>query len=227
VSLLPDAALTPRTLCRRILTAVRQRLHPDRELSYLEMLLTYFIDLDPSPESFAGQLDEYVADARPGIGEAAATLRAAWQRSQQQAQEPTLPLPEMLRLLGAALDTEHAAMATLEVQPAEVTLRMFGLLQEEHWDARAFQMERAARQALRGHVPATDPAAEAHYEPMLRALGSVLEAEPPQAYTVVVARQLVGVEGARGYFRLFSVADLLARAQAGQRQRGTRSPDDN
>src|SRR4051812_49945804 len=78
VSLLPDAALTPRSLCRRILTAVRQRLHPDRELSYLEMVLTYFIDLDPSPERFARQLDEYVADARPGIADAAATLRVAW-----------------------------------------------------------------------------------------------------------------------------------------------------
>jgi hypothetical protein len=225
VNLLRDAALTPRALRRRILTAVHQRLHPDRELSYLQMLLTYFIDLDPSPENFAGQLDEYVADAHPGIAEAAATPRAAWQRSQRQVQEPALPLPEVLRLLGAALDTEHAAMATLDVRPAEVTLRRFGLLQEEHLDARALQHERAVRQALRGRVPATGPAAEARYEPILRALGTGLEAEPPQAYTVVVARQLVGVDGSRGYFRLFPAADLLARAQASQRQHGARSQD--
>jgi hypothetical protein len=227
VSLLPDAALTPRALCRRILSAVRQRLHSDYELSYLEMLLTYFIDRNPSPASFADQLDQYVADARPGIAEAAATVRAAWQRSQQQVQEPTLPLPEMLRLLGAALDTQQAAMATLHVQPGAVTLRIFGLLQEEHFDAQALQHEHAARQALRGHVPATSPPAAARYEPLLRALGTILEAEPPQTYTLVVTSQVVGVEGARGYFRLFSVADLLAQAQARQRQRGARQQDDH
>src|SRR5438067_731219 len=73
-------ALAPQAFCRRILTALRQRMQPDHESSYLEMLLTYFIDLNPTPEDFSVRLAHYVADGRPGIGEAAATLQEASRR---------------------------------------------------------------------------------------------------------------------------------------------------
>jgi hypothetical protein len=128
--------------------------------------------------------------------------------------------------VGSRLDAEEVELGTLEVQPTAVALRVLGRMREDHLDADALQQESVARQALRGHVPGPRAAAPERYETRLRVLGTMLEAEPPQAYTIVVAPQLVGVEGSAGYFRLLSVSELAARAGAGQLQRRIRDRGD-
>jgi hypothetical protein len=49
------------------------------EAVQVEALLVYFIELDPSTESFTDVLERYAADPREPIAEAARLLQAAWQ----------------------------------------------------------------------------------------------------------------------------------------------------
>ncbi len=177
------------------------------------MLLTYFIDLDPSPGEFHQRLRRYVADARPGIADAAATIQAAWARALAAPQSPALPLSEVLRTLGALVDQEQAEMATLEVRPGEVTVRVLGRAGERRLRTQELQQESAARQALRGQVP-VGPRAAPCFEPLLRILGRDLEREAAQDYTIVVTPDIIGVEGSAGYYALFPVGALEARAHS-------------
>src|SRR5207302_1300746 len=56
---LPTPPLAPQAWCRRVLTSLNQRQVAEREAGYLEMLLTYFIERDPTAEAFTGMLAGY------------------------------------------------------------------------------------------------------------------------------------------------------------------------
>ncbi|HEY7067760.1 MAG TPA: hypothetical protein VII06_40265 [Chloroflexota bacterium] len=217
---LPPGPVTPEALCRHVLATVRQRLQGDHELSYLEMLLTYFVDVAPSPPEFTARLQRYVADGRPGICEAATTLLETWQRSQERGQPLSLPLPELMRTLGGTLDAEPAETVVCEVRADGVTVRRQALMSEQRLDVPALQREATARRALRGQGPGA-AAVPLGYEVLLRLVGLDLETQPAQTYTVVVTAQLVAVTGSAGYQAVYSIADLATRAGKAKRQRSS------
>jgi hypothetical protein len=219
MSSLPTGPVAPQTLCRHVLTALRQRVQGDHELSYLEMLLTYFVDLDPTPADFTARLQRYVADGRPGIADAATTLLETWQRSQQAAQPLTLPLPELLRTLGAVIALEPAEVVACELRPEGVEIRQFGLTHAERLDLLALQQQSTARRALRGQVPGAPPASALPHESLLRLIGLDLETQPAQAYTLLITAQAVTVLGAAGYHAVFPVEQLAARARTASQRR--------
>ena len=168
MSSLPSGPVAPKLLCQHVLTALRQRLQGDHELSYLEMLLTYFIDLDPSPAEFTTRLQRYVADSRAGIGDAATTLLETWQRSQQATQPLTVPLPELLRTLGAIVSLQTADVVACEIHPDGIEIRHYSLTHEQRLDLLALQQQSTARRALRGRVPGANAAPALPHESWLR-----------------------------------------------------------
>ena len=211
--------LSPQALCRRMLTALRQRLPADPELSYLEMLLLYFIDRAPTPAAFATLLARYVADARPGIADAAAVLQQAWERAHAEPAAALPPLAETLRVLGALADEVGAPFSMLDVRTDEAQVRLYDVVRDERLDARALQQQSAARAALRGQVSPEAAGAPLRYEPLLRAVGALLAAEAAQTYQVIVTPQLIAVEGSAGYFGLFPTPQLAAQAHAAAQAR--------
>ena len=92
------------------------------------------------------------------------------------------------------------------------------------WTPRALEPlellhEIAARTALRGQIRRADPTDPHRYETRLRAVGVALDAQPRQAYRLLVSRQTVVAEGSAGYFKLFTaerLAPLLRSLRAGR-----------
>jgi hypothetical protein len=211
------ASLTPQAFCRRILTALRQRMRADHESSYLQMLLTYFIDLDPSAEEFDALLARYVADGRPGIAEAALILQDARRRSLPDAPPPLPPLSETLRTVGAVLDEAGAQVATIELSDHGVLLRLFKEAEERTLSPLQVHQESSARTALRGQVSAD---ASVRYEALLRMVGILLDREYAPAYRLFVTPQLIGVHSSTGHYAAFP-RETLVEQQAQKQYRRT------
>jgi hypothetical protein len=230
-----SSLLTPREWCERVLAALRQRKRAGPGVAYMEMMLTYLIELDPPHEEFGELLARYIGDVGPGIAGAADLLQASWRRAEALPAPP--PLAETLRTLGGLLDDAGTALARLSLAPESVLLQALGPVQERALGPAELQQEIAARTALRGQVP-SDPAAAPtavgspdaparpdrseppdtpvpadRYEPLLRNLGAALAAEPPQSYEVYVTPRAVVVEGSAGYFAVFTRPQLAALRQ--------------
>jgi hypothetical protein len=216
-----DASLTPQAFCRRILTALRQRMRADHESSYLQMLLTYFIDLDPPAEEFDAPLARYIADGRPGIAEAAQILRDAHRRSAPDVPPPLPPLSETLRTLGAVLDEAGAQVATIELSDRGVQLRLCREPEERTLSPLQVHQESAARGALRGQVTADAPV---RYEALLRTVGTLLEREYAPGYRLFVTPELIGVHGSTGHYAAFPRETLVVRQAEKQQRRAHRAP---
>jgi hypothetical protein len=191
-----EATLSPQAWCRRILAALSRHKVQGPEAGYLEMLLAYFIERNPPAEEFDALLQQYCADPRPGIADAAALLLRSWQRGQAPAgtasERP--PLRELLRTLGALLDESRARGAFLRVEADGALVHPFEGSVVRRSGAE-LQQEIAARAALRGQVQR--PPAMARWEIALRAVGAALEghrAAPP--LEIVVTQHTVVVEGA-------------------------------
>jgi hypothetical protein len=212
----PAASLTPQALCRRILAALRHRMQADHESTYLQMLLTYFIDLNPTVEEFGARLARYVADGRPGIADAARILQDASRRSAPDASPPLPPLSETLRTLGALVDEAGAAVATIEITDHGAHVCFFGALGERTLSPLEVQQEGSTRVALRGQVAA---AASVRYEVLLRTVGRRLESEYAPAYRLLVTPELIGVHSSTGHYAGFPRAELIAEQPATRRQR--------
>lgn len=211
----PEPSLTPQAWCRRILTALNQRQVAGREAGDLEMLLTYFIELDPSPPAFTELLARFANDSRAGIAEAATLLQRSWLRGRTGTAAPPMPsLSETLRTVGALLDDALARAAFIAIAPEAVQVQMFGEPHALVWGPHELQQEVAARRALRGQVAPADPTVPERYETRLRAVGTVLEAEPEQAYLLAATRQTVIVEGSEGYHHVFRNEDLAPLLRA-------------
>ncbi len=211
--------LTPQAWCRRVLTALHERATPGTNVGDLPMLLAYFIELAPSPELFADLLARCAADTRPGVADAARVLQRAWQRGLTGADViPQPSLAEILRTLGALLDTSDARGAYLAVTPDAVRVQTFGDQNLVALDAVELRQEIAAYTALRGQVPA-GPVAALRHEARLRAVGLELDAQPEQSYELAVMPRAILVEGAAGYHRVFTAEDLAALVAAAARQR--------
>jgi hypothetical protein len=69
---------SPQEWCRKLLPALRGA--QDRASVHVEMLLTTFIELDPSADEFGELLTRYANDTRPDIADAAKLLLQAWMR---------------------------------------------------------------------------------------------------------------------------------------------------
>ncbi len=218
----PDpTALSPQTWCRRILTSLLQRKVEGPEAGDLEMLLTYFIELDPSAPVFTDLLARYASDARAGIAEAATLLQRSWLRGRSGVtREPMPPLAEALRAIGGGLDEALARAAYVVIEPDSIQVQTFGDLAQTTLGARELQQEIAARAALRGQVAPADPTATERYETRLRAVGSVLDDQPSQSFALLITRRTVVVEGSEGYYQVFTNDDLaqLLRTVVAQRQ---------
>jgi hypothetical protein len=210
------APLTPQAWCRRILTSLSQRNVQDREAGYLEMLLTYFIELDPPADLFGDLLSKYVSDQRADIAEAAGLLQRSWLRGR--AATATGPLPgqqEVLRTLGGRLDDAGARGAYLAVGPEGVRLQILGEPSVVILDLGELRQEIAGRTALRGQVAPADPSAPDRFETRLRAVGMELDRlvqaqalAAAHAYELVALRRTVVVEGEAGYHRVFLTDEL-------------------
>jgi hypothetical protein len=220
-------ALSPRDWCYRILHAIRRQNAQRREARSLETLLSYFIELNPSADDLTALLARYVSDPRTELAKAALLLQRAWQRAQL---NPGLPLhqphQEALRTVGALLDEWGAQVVYVALNADLSQLHIFceqhqvGALSHLRLGPEQLCQEIAARTALRGQVAGVDPTSIARYETRLRVIGAELDANPPQAYTVLVTPRTIVVEGSAGYYRM-STSEGMApelRAIAGQRQ---------
>jgi hypothetical protein len=220
----PDhGAVSPQAWCRRILASLLQRKVEGPEAGDLEMLLTYFIELDPSTPVFTDLLARYASDSRAGIADAASLLQRSWLRGRSgAAREPMPPLAEALRAVGAGLDEALARAAYVVTEPDSLQVQTFGDLTQLTLGPQELHQEIAARSALRGQVAPADPVGTDRYETRLRAVGNVLDEEPAQSFAIVVTRRTVVVEGSEGFHRVFSNDDLagLLRAVVGRRQEG-------
>jgi hypothetical protein len=209
--------MSPQEWCRHALAAVAQRKLNVQEAGYLEMLLVYCIECDPSVEAFTPLLARFAADPREGIATAANLLQDAWQRIWTEDVLAAPPMQEALRTLGGLLDDADAQSAYIAISPEGVQVQQrdsSGGLTARELNTVTLQQELAARTALRGQVPAVDPTDPERYEPRLRALGAELDSEPPQSYQVLVTRRTIVVAGSAGYDRTFSGAELQARLAA-------------
>jgi hypothetical protein len=171
---------TPRAWCLRILSSLDRRAAPGREASNLELLLTYFIQQDPSADDFNAALAQHVASTRPSVAEAAWLLQRSWLRGDWTLAAPTAPLlAETLRALGAHLDEAGAEAACLVVTAEGARLQAFGAEAQSLALAELWQ-EIAARTALRGQLGPDDRAAADRYETRLRAVASSWTASRPR-----------------------------------------------
>jgi hypothetical protein len=217
----PPATPSPQAWCRRILTALSQRKLQTREAGELEMMLVSFIEMAPAPEAFDKLLARYVADARPGIAEAATLLQRSWRQGQFQAEaEPRITLEETLRVLGGLLDDARARAAFVVLTPDGAQMQAFGETHQWELTTADIARESAARSALRGQVQVGDVTVPDRLERALRAAGAALETEPQQTYELAVTHRALVAEGSAGYFHVFSFDELavLLRAAIEQRQ---------
>jgi hypothetical protein len=195
-----------------------------RKAGDLEMLLTFFIELNPSVPVFTDLLARYAVDPRPGMAEAAGILQRSWLRGRAASTtEPMPPLAEVLRTVGALLDEGSTRAAYIVTAPDCVQVQTFGDLSQLRLGPREFQQEIAARAALRGQADTGQAEPIERYEARLRAVGSVLDEQPPQSFAVVTTRRSAVVEGTEGYYRIFTnddIATLLA-ASSGHGQEET------
>jgi hypothetical protein len=213
---LPESlALNPCAWCRRALATLTQRRLPGQDAAYLSLLLTCFIELDPSPDTFADLLARYAADRRPGIAEAARIIERSWRREYRGgAATRRPPLQETLRTLGSLLDEAGAQIACVAVDPRQTRVETFGEVRLRHLGASELQREIAGRVALRGHAPPADPAAPTRFETLLRAVGAMLDAEPDQAYKLLVTTETVVVDSGDGAALVFTAPQLSALLRA-------------
>jgi hypothetical protein len=215
-----EAPLAPNAWCRRILTSLTQRKVGGREAGDLEMLLTFFIESDPNPQTFTDMLARYANDPRAGIAEASELLQRAWLRGRTGTTAPPMPtLHETLRTVGALLDEALARAAYVVTSSDVIQIQMFGEPQQVVLGPHELRQEIAARTALRGQVAPSDPTGTERYETRLRSVGRVLDEEPLQSFAIVVTRRSVVVEGAEDYYNVFTNEDLAAllRAIVGRR----------
>ena len=74
-------SIPPAAWCRRVLTSLSQQETNSPVTGHVEMLLTYYIQVEPAAADFDASLERYVNDQRPRIAEAAALLQNAWRRT--------------------------------------------------------------------------------------------------------------------------------------------------
>jgi DNA-binding response OmpR family regulator len=210
-------SLSPRVWCQRLLTLLGQQQAHSSDVAYLQMLLTTCIQLDPTPEALETWLAGHVASARPGVADAAALLRRAWQRDRASGTAP--PLSEQLRTLGGLLDEVGAEVASFAVAEGQAQVHTFQETHEQTLEPEQLRRESALRAALRGRGPRVTPAGT-RYEPLLRVLGTVLEAEPPQTYEVLVTPRAIVVDGETTGCQVFTLdqLDVLLRAATFERE---------
>jgi hypothetical protein len=206
--------MTPQAWCGRVLGALTRRRLEARKSQRLELLLRYFMDLDPSIQDFDALLARHAADARPTNAAVAQQLEQAWLRTRiGTLQMPLLALQETLRTLGALLDEYDTAAGYIAVVGGSTTVQPLG-----EWKPRAIEPlellhEIAARTALRGQIRHADPTDPHRYETRLRAVGAELDLLPRQAYQLLVSRQTVVVEGSADCYEVYTTDTLAPRLQ--------------
>jgi hypothetical protein len=205
----------PEVWCRRILAALSQRRTADRSAVHLEILLTYFIEMKPGPEGFGDLLARHADSGRAGLAEAAQVLQRAWQDGHGAEHVAGPPLQETLRTLGARIDDAGVRAAYLTVTPDTAQIQTLGQLSECTLDPLELRLEIAARTTLRGQIAAPAPHAPVRYETRLRAVAADLMDAPEQAYELFVTPRTVVVEGSDGYYRPWTLDDVLAALPAG------------
>jgi len=191
----PESPLSPQAWCRRVLTALNQHAPEGPEAGSLGMLLAYFIELNPSAETFDELLQQYCADARPGIADAAALLLRSWQRRHPGASTKANPRPlrELLRTLGALLDESRPPGAYLRLEADGVLLQPFGETARRFTTA-GLQQE-AVRRAVSPEQMPQLAQAPAGFVQALSTVATVLEPSGVEApVEVIVTARTVVVE---------------------------------
>jgi len=102
-----------------------------------------------------------------------------------------------LRAIGGGLDEALVRAAYVVTEPDTIQVQTFGDLTHIMLGPQELNQEIAARTALRGQVAATDPTSTERYETRLRAVGSVLDEESAQSFTIIVTRRTVASKAAR------------------------------
>jgi hypothetical protein len=206
--------MTPQAWCGRVLGALTRRRLEARKSQRLELLLRYFIDLDPSVQDFDALLARHATDGRPSNAAVAQQLEQAWLRTRiGTIQMPVLALQETLRTLGALLDEYDTEAGYVAVVGDSTTVQPLG-----EWKPRALEPlellhEIAARTALRGQIRHADPGDPSRYETRLRAVGAELDLLPRQSYQFLVSRQTIVVEGSAGCYKVYTPETLAPHLQ--------------
>jgi hypothetical protein len=210
-------SLKPQAWCQSILAPLTSRTSGSREARYLEMLLRYLSQVNPTAEEFPSLLAQYVADPRPSTVEAAKLLQRLWLSdcSARDLLRLSSPLQDTLRAFGALLDDAGARAGYALVEPTQAELRTFGELAPLELGPLGVKQVIAARTALRGQVAAADPARLGRHETHLRAVGAALDLDrdPDQSYEVIVLPRAIMVESSAGKCLTFTHEQLAALLQ--------------
>jgi hypothetical protein len=220
-------ALTPQEWCRAVLQALNYRAAESHDARHVQIMLSYFIERDPSSEAFEELLARFIMDWRADIAQAARLLDTCWAAGKMPAGTASLPYREALRTLGGLVDEASAQAAYLQVGVDGAELRAPRAMEPLRLGAPALRQQVAARLALRGQVPWTDSTALASHEARLRALGVLLDQAPAPdgAYRIMATPRTVIVLEPDGTCQEFGeepLASALRQALAAQHATPTR-----
>lgn len=134
---------------------------------------------------------------------------------------------EVLRTVGALLDSAGSQLAVIELTRRRVRVIAVGAFGEQELTLRYLRHCIAAQRHLRGRLPPRDPLDLARLSPTLRAVGGELDRQQRRAYRVVVTPGAVIITGSGGYRRTLAVDALAAllRAALALRASEPREPD--
>ncbi len=121
---------------------------------------------------------------------------------------------ELLRTVGALLDTAGSQLALIELTRRRVRVLAVGAFGEQELSLRYLRHCIAAQRRLRGRLPPRDPTDLSRLSPVLRAVGGELDRQERRAYRVAVAPGAVIITGSQGYRRTLALDALAALLRA-------------
>jgi hypothetical protein len=171
----------------------------------MELLLTYFIQCDPTHAEFGERLVA-LSSARPGVAGAAKLLEQAWRRRSSATPRRGRSLRDALGAVGSLLDDYRTQAACVSVAGDRVQLQAFGRSGPIQLGTAELKHALAGRPAHGGMGPSGPPGAAARYADRLRRVGDELDRQPAQPYQLLLTRQTIVIEGAAGYHRVCAPA---------------------
>jgi len=199
------SSISPQAWCRDVLAAVSRSQVRGPEAGAMELLLTYFIQCDPTDAEFGERLVAF-SSARPGVAGAAQLLAQAWRRRRSATPGRGLSLRDTLGAVGNLLDDYQAQAACVSVAGDRVQLQAFGRSGPLQLGTAELTHALAVRPARGGMGPSVPPGAAARYTDRLRRVGDELDRQPAQTYQLLLTRQTIVIEGAAGYHRVCAPA---------------------
>ena len=131
---------------------------------------------------------------------------------------PELSYEEILRTVGAWLDTADYDLVILDVSPQDVTIQTIGPSVSDRFERDEIAQHARAQRLLRGREPVqAGDGAGPRLEHVLRVVGAELDRAGESRYGITISRSGVMVSGADGYYREFDSETLAWLLQTAAR----------